>query len=304
VLKPSLLHPNDIIQDLSKMLNRLMGESYKLSLALCPQAGRIYFPKGQLEQILVNLVVNARDAMPSKGEVAIETEWVEFTAPKPTTTGKIPPGHYLRLCVRDSGKGMDPATAARIFEPFFTTKGLGKGTGLGLAMVYGCAHQSGGAIDVLSVRGKGTCMTVYLPRASDASALTSVPPLWDKTQGQGQRILVVEDEPPVAAAIQKILSTAGYHVLEASSAESALELLDRESEPMDILLVDIILSGMTGLELGAKAKDRFPAMNILYMSGYGFEALAEQGIDPATIHLLAKPFTRDELLGALTGKNG
>jgi CheY-like chemotaxis protein len=196
---------------------------------------------------------------------------------------------------------MDPATAARIFEPFFTTKGLGKGTGLGLAMVYGCAHQSGGAIDVQSARGKGTCMTVYLPRA-EANTLTSVPPLWDKTQGQGRRILVVEDEPPVAAALRKILSTAGYHVLEASSAESALKLLDRESEPMDILLTDIILSGMTGLELGAKAKDRFPTMDILYMSGYGFEALAEQGIDPATIHLVTKPFTRGELLGALKGQ--
>jgi signal transduction histidine kinase len=302
VVRPAFLNPNEIIHDLSKMLGRLMGENYKLSLDLTPKVGRIFFPKGQLDQILVNLVVNARDALPASGEVAIETEWVELAAPKQTTTGELRSGKYLKLCVRDWGKGMDAVTVARIFEPFFTTKGLGKGTGLGLSMVYGCAHQSGGAIDVISHQGKGTCMSVYLPRADDAASKTSLPPMWDKAQGQGQRVLVVEDEPPVAAAIRKILSAVGYRVFHASSAEAALELLEREAEPMDILLTDIIMSGMTGVELGSTVAEQFPNTQILYMSGYCFEVLSQQGIDPATVHVLPKPFTREELLGALMGR--
>ncbi len=304
VVRPALLHPSDVISDLSKMLSRLIGENYKLSLELTPKFGRIFFPKVQLEQILVNLVVNARDALPANGEVAIQTDWVTLETPRQTTTGELPRGRYLSLCVRDSGKGMDAATAARIFEPFFTTKGPGKGTGLGLAMVYGCTHQAGGAIDVLSAKGKGTRMTVYLPSADESAAVSSQPPVWAKTQGSGQRVLVVEDEAPVAAVIRKILSAAGYHVLEASSAEAALELLDREAQPMDYLLTDIVMSGMTGLELGAKVATLFPTMKVVYMSGYGFEALSQHGIDPASIHLLAKPFTREELLGTLMGQRG
>jgi signal transduction histidine kinase len=302
VLKPSLLHPSDVINDLSKMLSRLMGENYKLSLALSPKIGRIFFPKGQLEQILVNLVVNAKDALPANGEVAIETEWLDLATSKQTTTGELPAGKYLSLRVRDSGKGMDAATVARIFEPFFTTKGPTKGTGLGLAMVYGCVRQSGGAIDVLSAKGKGTRMTVYLPQADESATASSQPPVWEKTHGKNQKVLVVEDEATVAAVIRKILSSAGYMVLEARSAEAALELLDRQAQPVDFLLTDIVMSGMTGLELGAKVAERFANMKILYMSGYGFEALSQQGIDPASIHLLAKPFTREELLGVLRGQ--
>jgi PAS domain S-box-containing protein len=303
VVKPSLLHPSDIINDLSKMLSRLIGENYRLSLELTPKVGRIFFPKGHLEQILVNLVVNARDASATAGEVAIETDWVELTTARQTTTGQLPAGHYLRLCVRDSGKGMDADTAAKIFEPFFTTKDPGKGTGLGLATVYGCAHQSGGAIDVHSVKAKGTRMTVYLPRANESASASSEPPEWERALSRGQRVLLVEDEAPVAAAIRKILSAAGYHVLEAASAEAALKLLDRQDEPMDLLMTDIVMSGMSGVQLGAKVAERFPSMKVLYMSGYGFESLAEHEIDPATVHVLAKPFTREELLGALAGSN-
>jgi CheY-like chemotaxis protein len=197
---------------------------------------------------------------------------------------------------------MDAATVARIFEPFFTTKGPTKGTGLGLAMVYGCVRQSGGAIDVLSAKGKGTRMTVYLPQADESATASSQPPVWEKTHGKNQKVLVVEDEATVAAVIRKILSSAGYMVLEARSAEAALELLDRQAQPVDFLLTDIVMSGMTGLELGAKVAERFANMKILYMSGYGFEALSQQGIDPASIHLLAKPFTREELLGVLRGQ--
>ncbi|MCU0662978.1 MAG: ATP-binding protein, partial [Myxococcota bacterium] len=255
--KFSVLTPDGVVNDLSKMLSRLIGENHHLRLELSAASGRIHFDKAQLEQILVNLVVNARDATHGSGEIVIRTQCLHLPSPKQVMTGELPAGRYVTIDVHDSGLGMDNAVLPRIFEPFFTTKGPGKGTGLGLAMVYGSVHQAGGFIHVSSKVGQGTQLTVYLPRIDETMGRSSAPPSWKGTTKRGQTVLVVEDETPVRAAICKILVSTGFQVLQAQSAEAALEVFEHTTQPVDILLTDIVMPGMNGVELAAKTSEWF-----------------------------------------------
>jgi signal transduction histidine kinase len=300
VLQPAVVSTNDIINDLSHMLSRLIGEHLNLKLHLVATPAQVLFDKAQLEQVLVNLVVNARDAMDKSGDIIVETQRVELSAPKALVTGELQPGRYLAISVVDTGVGMDKATQSRIFEPFFTTKGVGKGTGLGLAMVYGAVHQAGGVIGIDSAPGRGTRVTLYLPRVEGDIRRSSLVVSWGSVAGQGQCVLVVEDEAPVRAAVQKILSASGYVVLEATSGREALEILKNPEQSVGILLTDIVMPQMSGVELCAAAQDLYPGLKVLYMSGYGFEILTEHGLDPASVRIIGKPFTRGELLAALT----
>ncbi|MCU0662975.1 MAG: ATP-binding protein [Myxococcota bacterium] len=301
VLQPAVISTGDIINDLSHMLCRLIGEHLKLQLRLEPGPALVFFDKAQLEQVLVNLVVNARDAMDKTGEITVETSCVELPLPKTLNTGELPAGRYVTISVVDTGAGMDKATQSRVFEPFFTTKGVGKGTGLGLAMVYGAVHQAGGVIGIDSAPGRGTRITLYLARVEGDSKRSSVAATWASVAGQGQTVLVVEDEAPVRAAVQKILSASGYLVLEATSGRDALEILKNPEQSVDILLTDIVMPEMSGVELCAVALELYPDLKTLYMSGYGFEILTEHGVDPSSVRVIGKPFTRSELLAALTG---
>jgi signal transduction histidine kinase/ActR/RegA family two-component response regulator len=302
VLQPAVVSPNDVINDLSKMLARLIGEHLELKLHLAAEPTLVLFDKAQLEQVLVNLVVNARDAMENRGTIIVETKCVELVAPGKLVTGEIQAGRYVTISVVDTGVGMDNLTQSRIFEPFFTTKGVGKGTGLGLAMVYGAVHQAGGVIGIDSAPGRGTRMTLYLARVEANIRRSSLPASWESASGQGQCVLVVEDEAPVRAAIQKILRASGYQVLEAFSGQGALDILEHTEQKVDILLTDIVMPEMSGVELSKTVQELYPGLEILYMSGYGFETLTDHGVDPESVRILGKPFTRGELLEAVAGQ--
>ena len=264
VLQPRVLDLNNVVLDLSRMLGRMLGEDVQISLTLGAQVGAVFADPGQLHQIIVNLAVNARDAMPQGGTLTFETTDVPVE-----TAGLVAaaPGSYVALVVRDTGVGMDEATRARMFEPFFTTKGE-LGTGLGLATVYGIVTQSGGQIVVSSQPGVGTTFKIFLPRAEPGlAALASSAPRLTSLGGR-ETVLLVEDEPRVRAVLKRVLVGAGYDVLEAANAEEASLVHDRFSGTIHALVTDVVMPGQTGLELARQLTSRSPALKVLYMSGY------------------------------------
>ena len=286
VLQPVVLDLNDLIRDLGRMLRRLIGEDLTLDTDLARDLGAVRADPGQVEQVLVNLAVNARDAMPDGGRLAIRTENVDVT-----DGGDVPAGPYALIEVTDTGTGMDAPTLARVFEPFFTTKERGKGTGLGLASVYGIVRQSGGHIAVTSTPGVGTSFRIHLPRVdapvdtSRAARVVSVPAAGTET------LLVAEDEQMVRVLIRKVLEQAGYTVLLASGGAEALQLAARHSGPIQMLVTDVVMPGMNGRELARRLLELRPDTKVLYLSGYADDAVERHGVlDPGTA-FMQKPFS-------------
>jgi signal transduction histidine kinase len=286
VLQPVVLDLNDLIRDLGRMLRRLIGEDLTLDTDLAGDLGAVRADPGQVEQVLVNLAVNARDAMPDGGRLAIRTENVDVT-----DGGDLPAGPYALIEVTDTGTGMDAPTLARVFEPFFTTKERGKGTGLGLASVYGIVRQSGGHIAVTSTPGVGTSFRIHLPRVdapvdtSRAARVVSVPAAGTET------LLVAEDEQMVRVLIRKVLEQAGYTVLLASGGAEALQLAARHAGPIQMLVTDVVMPGMNGRELARRLLELRPDTKVLYLSGYADDAVERHGVlDPDTA-FMQKPFS-------------
>ncbi|HEU4569482.1 MAG TPA: ATP-binding protein, partial [Gemmatimonadales bacterium] len=297
---PQVLELQQQLRDLEAIFKRLVGEDVRLVGDHAPGLWPVLMDPGHLEQVVTNLVVNARDAMPDGGTITLRTRNVTFSGDRPNPGG-LPPGEYVQLEVTDSGTGMGPDVLARIFEPFFTTKEPGKGTGLGLATVYGIVHQAGGHVDVRSTPGLGSTFIVLLPRAADGTRAPRDPgatPL--PGFGRGERVLLVEDEDAVRQVAVRALSDRGYRVVAAESAESALRRLD-DGTPIDLLVTDVVMPGMGGKALAERLLARWPELPVLFVSGYTAEERLEGLLAREGVQLLAKPFTPDHLAFAVRG---
>jgi len=275
------------------MLRRLIGEDIDLAVRPGPDLGHVSADPGQLEQVIVNLVVNARDAMPQGGQLTLETANIELDARYARQHPGAQPGSYVMLAVSDTGVGMDAEIQARVFEPFFTTKEPGKGTGLGLSTVYGIVKQSDGYISLSSEPGRGTTFRIYLPRVEAPAAtegqVVSTPPRGSET------ILLVEDEDEVRALAREVLEQSGYTVLAASGPAEALGIVERHADPIHLILTDVVMPHMSGPQLVKDIAPLRPGIKVLYMSGYTADAIAQHGIlDPGT-SLLQKPFVAHAL---------
>jgi PAS domain S-box-containing protein len=295
VVQPKVMRLNALVADAGKMLKRLIGEHVELATALDPQAGAVKVDAGQLEQVIVNLAVNARDAMPNGGRLMIESKNVEFIEAFSEGETSYPAGRYVTLAVSDNGTGMDAATQARVFEPFFTTKEPGKGTGLGLATVYGIVKQAGGYISLYSEPGSGTSFKIYFPRVDDSlDAPEELAAPLALPRG-AETILVVEDEPAVRSLVRQVLERQGYHVLEVPDGESALDIASKHQGPIHLLLTDVVMPRMSGRIVA----DRFAAIRgdarILFVSGYTDDAIVHHGVLESGLQFLEKPFTPDAL---------
>ncbi len=298
LLQLRTLNLNTVVASVDRMLRRVIGEDIELRTVLAPALAHARGDAGQLEQVLMNLAVNARDAMPSGGTLTITTANADVGEAAAVRWPQLQPGSYVMLAVRDTGLGMTREVQERIFEPFFTTKGPGHGTGLGLSTVYGIVAQIGGHVFASSEPGAGSTFTIYLPaRAPDAEPVAPVP-LRPAVRGGAETVLLVEDEELVRQLTREILRRNGYRVLEACDGVAALAVLRDHPEPIDLLLTDVVMPRMSGHELVEQARPLRPAMRILYVSGYSEEAIARQGQLTEGVDLLAKPFTP----GGLTAK--
>src|SRR5215470_9325629 len=276
------------------MLSRVIGEDIELIASLHPSLMAVKADPGQIEQVLINLAVNARDAMPQGGRLAMETSNLDIETDQARDLDVLP-GKYVMLRVSDTGSGMDAATVAHVFEPFFTTKPMGKGTGLGLSTVYGIVKQSGGGIRVESEPGRGTAVRIYLPateadRRGQASRLTA-----SNVAGGLETILVAEDEPDLRELTRIFLESYGYKVLEAGSAEEAIRTAEEFGKPIHLLLTDVIMPGMSGRQLAEKVLSQNPNTKIVYMTGYTDDMIVQHRVLEPGVHLLQKPFTKSEL---------
>ncbi len=294
VLEPRVLDLNAVIAGMEKMLRRVIGEDIELTTALDPDLWRTMADPGQIEQAIVNLAVNARDAMPRGGQLTLETGNVTLDDQFASTYATVQPGPHVMLAVSDTGIGMDAALQSRLFEPFFTTKERGKGTGLGLSTTYGIVKQSGGSIWVYSEPGVGTTFKIYLPRCEEPLAESEAPPPPLTTRQGTETVLLVEDEAEVRRLVERLLRMQGYTVLSAPSPAEAISAA-RAAGRIDLLVTDVIMPGMNGREMASVLAAERPRMRVLYMSGYTDAAIAQQGIlEPGTA-FLSKPFTPDVL---------
>ncbi len=295
VLQPRVLNLNELVEDLSKMLKRLIGEDIEFVTYLEPELGNVYADPAQIEQVIVNLAVNARDAMPGGGKLIIETRNVTLNQEYVRTHPGSKPGRYVMLAVTDTGIGMDEETKAHIFEPFFTTKG-GEGTGLGLSQVYGIVKQSGGSIWVYSEPGRGTTFKIYLPRV-DAPAAEPAEPKEHAGELKGsETVLLVEDDETVRDLACSVLKRFGYEVLEAKNPTEALRLSEGHEGPIHLLITDVIMPGMNGKELAERLQEGRPELRVLYASGYTDNVIVSHGLLDSGVDFLAKPFGPDNLL--------
>lgn len=299
ILSPKVLDLNELIADMAKMLPRLIGEDISVGTNLDPVIGRVKADQGQLEQVMMNLAVNARDAMPSGGRLSIKTANIGLDEMYARQHPGARPGKYVVLSVADSGIGMTSETLTHIFEPFFTTKEVGKGTGLGLATVYGVVKQSGGYIWVDSEPGKGSCFQIFLPRIEGAVTPVEEPPSSLSPRGD-ETILVAEDAEPLRKLARSFLEGRGFRVLTASSGEEALQVAGGFSGTIHLLLTDIVMPGMNGRVLGETLLPKRPGLKILYMSGYTDSFIAGHGVLEAGTHLLHKPFTEEVLISKVS----
>jgi two-component system cell cycle sensor histidine kinase/response regulator CckA len=299
VLQPRVIALNEIIANMEPMVRQLIGENIELETRLDPEAGAINVDPAQLEQVLLNLLVNARDAMQDGGRCTIETAAVEVGEENPEQPLDLPPGPYLRLAVADDGTGMEEEVKSHIFEPFYTTKEREKGTGLGLATVYGIVRQSGGDMRVESAPGEGARFEVYLPRvAAIPEPLARRPASRAKRRGS-ELILLVEDEENIRQPIVEVLGVQGYRVLAAANGAEALELAKRQKEPIHLLVTDVIMPGISGSQLADQLMAARPEMKVLYISGYPEDAIARHGVLAPGEFFLQKPFPPSLLLRTL-----
>jgi PAS domain S-box-containing protein len=291
-LVPEVLDMGDVVSGLSTMVERLIGEEIKVSVVVSPNLGRVKADRGQLEQVVMNLAVNARDAMPKGGSLIFELQNVELDDADTVTHAEVKPGPYVLLAISDTGAGMDAETQNRIFEPFFTTKEAGKGTGLGLSTVHGIVHQSGGSISVYSEPGRGTTFKVYLPLfAGDAAVRRPISGVRKALPTGSETVLVVEDEAAIRQLTNLILQKAGYTVLLAESPAAAERIAVSHSGPIHLMLTDVVMPGMRGPELAERLLRLKPDLRVLYMSGYTDNAIAHHGFLDAGTEFLQKPFT-------------
>ncbi len=300
VMQPKVLNLNDVVANMEPMLRPLVGEHITLFTVLSPGLGHVRADPNQLEQVLINLTMNARDAMPDGGTLTVETGGCDLDEDGISRQRlDARPGRYVSLRVADTGVGMDEDTLARIFEPFFTTKPKGKGTGLGLSTVYGIIKQSGGSIGVRSRPGQGASFTIYLPRVEEPACAeitdTESPGAFEGTE----TVLVAEDEPGVRSLVHASLRLKGYTVLEAGNGTEALALAERHSGPIHLLLTDVIMPQMNGRELSERLKARRPGLKVLFMSGYTDDAVLRHGVVTEDLQFIQKPFTPSALAGKM-----
>jgi hypothetical protein len=296
MLQPKVMNLNDVVGEMGRLLPRLIGEDIELIIRTSEGLSAIRADGGQMEQIIMNLVVNARDAMPEGGKLIIETSNIELDSAYNDRHPIVRQGSYVLLCVSDTGTGMSLETQAHIFEPFFTTKAQGKGTGLGLATVYGVVKQSGGFIWVYSELGHGTTFKIYFPRVDQpVDRLVPTPSSSEVPRGT-ETILLTEDERDVREVAREFLESGGYTVIEARDGVEALGIVEKHQGAIDLLITDMVMPRMTGQELAARLKEQRPNLRMLYMSGYSERAAAESLRTDPTVRLLAKPFSRSALL--------
>lgn len=287
---------NDVYVEMESMLRRLLGEDVELTWIAPAELGKIAADPGQMEQVIMNLAVNARDAMPRGGKLTIETAEIVLDEDYALEHVGVRAGRHVMLSVSDTGAGMDEATQARIFEPFFTTKGVGKGTGLGLATVFGIVQQSGGSIGVHSAPGRGTTFKVYFPSGDPADTIPGSSPAAGRGPARGsETILLVEDEERVRVVTRTILRKYGYNVLEAQSGGDALLLCEKEPGTIHLLLTDVVMPRMSGRHLAERLLVVRPATKVLYMSGYTDDAVVRHGVLESTIAFIQKPITPEAL---------
>ena len=298
-LRPAVFELNPIVASVEHVLHRLLGSGVSVELELGERVGKVRADQAQLEQMLMNLAMNARDAMDGHGRLQIATQAVIVTDSSSNRHDEavVPRGSYARLTVSDSGKGMDQQTQARIFEPFFTTKPIGEGTGLGLASVYGLVKQSGGLIWVEITPGQGTTFTIDLPQV-DLPVMPPMPAAVLEPEDEhlgSETVLVVDDEPLVRSLVSRVLTGLGYTVLEASNGQQALALVAQHIAEVDVVVSDVVMPVMGGVELRQRLWEQFPAVPVVLMSGFGLEELAQKGVVTRSTALLSKPFSSAEL---------
>jgi CheY-like chemotaxis protein len=295
VLAPRVLSVNEVVAGMDRLLRRLIGEDVDLRTVLAQDVGAVRADAGQLEQVIVNLAVNARDAMPDGGKLTIETANVVLGELYTAGRVVVAPGSYVVVAVSDTGMGMDANTQARAFEPFFTTKPKGKGTGLGLATVYGIVKQSGGYVWLYSEPGHGATFKVYLPRVDAPPEPSPGAAAAVGSLRGSETILLVEDQNEVRALTRRILEKRGYRVLVAANGGDALRLAEQQGGTIDLLLTDVVMPGMSGPELSLRLGPLHPGMKVLFLSGYTDEAILHHGVLEAGVAFLQKPFTPEIL---------
>jgi PAS domain S-box-containing protein len=294
-VKPAPVDLNEVVSDVERLLRRTLGEHVELVVKLSGSVPAVLADPGQIEQVLVNLAVNARDAMPDGGRLKIETSEVEVDRDFLQEHPELSPGRYVRMTVADDGIGMEPEIAARVFEPFFSTKHRGEGTGLGLATVYGIVTGAGGQISLYTEPGEGTVFRVHLP-AGDSTAPAAPGQQAVEFTGRGESVLLVEDEDTVRTLAKRILTEGGYRVSAASRGRDAVRLLEDPSREFDLLISDVVMPGMRGVEVARRASDLRPGLPVLMMSGYTTPIGPEDRRAMAEAPLLEKPFSRRDLL--------
>lgn len=295
VLQPRVLDLNSVIGEIERMLKRMIGEDIELRTAPQTDLGNVKADPGQMEQVIMNLVVNARDAMPSGGKITIETRNVYLDETYAKEHFAVTPGYYVMLALSDTGIGMEEEIRQHIFEPFFTTKELGKGTGLGLSTVYGIIKQSGGSIWVYSEPGKGTTFKIYLPRVEESAEEYKRPvPSGDLSKGS-ETILLVEDDELVRKLARDVLETSGYRVLEAANGEAALAICEQNEDVIHLLLSDVVMPKLSGRDVANRLQSLHPEMRIVYMSGYANNAIVHHGVLDEGTWFIQKPFSPHEL---------
>ncbi len=304
VLSPRVIDPVDSVESMAPMLKHLLGEAVQLETAGAPGEGRVKVDPGQFEQVVMNLAINARDAMPRGGTLRLESSRVDLDQ-RDASALQLPAGTYVMLSAADSGMGMDDSTRARIFEPFFTTKPPGEGTGLGLSTVYGILQQSGGSIAVESAVGQGSTFKVYLPLAEPEEVAPPPASRLMRPGGASQgTVFVAEDEEAVRVLIRTVLSDAGFRVTEAASGSEAAEMILALERPIDLLIVDVVMPGMIGPDLVRLTLERFPRTRILYITGYATHSAIPPGFVRTDDALLQKPFLPQELLARVHERLG
>jgi CheY-like chemotaxis protein len=296
IQQPRIVSLNTIVGNMEELLRRLIGEDVQLSIDAGANLGAVKADPNQIEQVIMNLALNARDAMPEGGRLSIGTSNVELDVMDPLLQPGSPIGPHVLLTVSDTGCGMDAKTQARIFEPFFTTKAPGKGTGLGLSMAYGIVKQSGGSISVASQPGHGAIFTICLPRVEGAPQPQSTEKPSGKMLNGSETVLLVEDAEPLREVVREFLRQAGYSVLVAEGGTAALAASGNHPGPIHLLLTDVVMPGLSGPQLAQQLRVARPGVRVLFMSGYTDEALAPHGVLEEGVDLIEKPFTRGSLL--------